>query len=116
MPDPSRGQVWYVNFNPIRGHEPAGRRPALVVSTDRFNQSRADLAIVLPITSKQKGIPWQVEVNPPEGGLRERSFIQCEAVRCVSKERLSDRLGVVSSTIMKEVEDRLYLLLELPTP
>jgi mRNA interferase MazF len=36
-----RGQVWLVDFDPVEGHEQAGRRPALIRSVDPFNESRA---------------------------------------------------------------------------
>src|SRR5438128_11466126 len=51
MVAPIRGEVWLIDLNPVRGHEQAGRRPALVVSDDLFNQGPAGLVIVLPITS-----------------------------------------------------------------
>lgn len=113
MPDPLRGEVWLVDLSPTRGHEQAGRRPCLVVSVDLFNQGPAGLAVVLPITTREKGIPFHVEVIPPEGGLRERSFIKCEDIRSVSKERLSDRWGAVSTTTLAAVEDRTRILLDL---
>jgi len=108
-----RGQVWLVDLNPTRGREQAGKRPCLVISVDLFNQGASGLAIVLPMTSKHKGIPFHVEVNPPEGGLTQKSFIKCEDVRSISIERLSDLWGVVSPTTMIVVEDRLRILLGL---
>src|SRR4028118_2154786 len=80
-PKPSRGDRWLIDLNPTRGREQAGKRPCLVTSVDLFNQGASGLVVVLPVTSKDKGIPWHVEVNPPEGGLRQRSFIKCEDVR-----------------------------------
>jgi mRNA interferase MazF len=47
---PARGEVWMVDFDPTKGHEQGGRRPALVVSVDVFNSGPAELVIVLPIT------------------------------------------------------------------
>jgi len=110
---PSRGQIWLVDLNPTRGHEQAGKRPCLVVSVDLFNQGASGLAVVLPITSKNKGIPFHVEVNPPEGGLTQQSYIKCEDMRSISIERLSDLWGVISPTTMMIVEDRLRILLGL---
>jgi mRNA interferase MazF len=110
---PARGQVWLVDLNPTRGHEQAGKRPCLVVSVDLFNQGASELVVVLPITSKDKGIPFHVEVNPPEGGLTQRSFIKCEDVRSISVERLTNMWGVVSANTMMLVEDRLRILLGL---
>lgn len=66
---PARGEVWSVNLDPSKGREQAGRRPALILSVDQFNHGPAELVVVIPITSKAKGIPFHVSVNPPEGGL-----------------------------------------------
>ncbi|BAY18211.1 PemK-like protein [Anabaenopsis circularis NIES-21] len=108
-----RGEVWLANLNPVKGHEQAGKRPCLVISVDLFNQGASGLVVVLPITSKDKGIPFHVKVNPPEGGLKVTSFIKCEDVRSISVERLEQRLGIVSSIILTEVEDRLRILMGL---
>lgn len=113
MTGPARGEVWMVDLDPTRGHERSGRRPALVVSVDPFNQGPAGLVIVLPITSKAKGIPLHVPVKPPEGGVRSTSYIKCEDVRSVAKERLTRRMGVISPTTQAEVDDRLRILLGL---
>lgn len=113
MADPSRGDVWLVDLNPTKGHEQAGMRPGLVVSVDEFNHGPAGLVVVLPISTKAKGIPFHVEIAPPEAGLKMKSFIKCEDVRSVAKERLSRRLGRISETSMTAVEDRLRILLNL---
>ena len=113
MPDPLRGDIWLVNLDPTRGHEQRGNRPCLVVSVDPFNQGPADLVVVLPITTRKRGIPFHVEVHPPEGGLKEGSFVKCEDIRSVSKSRLSDRWGRVSWTTIDAIEDRLRILLNL---
>ena len=110
---PSRGEIWQVNLDPMRGHERAGQRPGLVVSVDRFNHGPAGLVVIIPITSRAKGIPLHVQINPPEGGLTQVSFIKCEDVRSVSKERLTSRRGSISSKTMTAVEERLGILLGL---
>ncbi len=110
---PLRAEVWKLDFDPTRGHEQAGVRPALVLSADAFNRSPADLIVVLPITSKDKRIRSHVRVDPPEGGLKMPSFVKCEEPRTVSKERLSGRLGVVTASTMAEVEARVRWLLGL---
>lgn len=109
----SRGQVWLADLNPVRGHEQAGKRPCLIISVDLFNQGSAGLVVVLPISSKYKGIPFHVEIKPPEGGLKVLSFIKCEDVRSISVERLNKLLGIVSPDILMAVEDRLRILMRL---
>ena len=113
MAEPLRGEIWLVDLNPTRGREQAGKRPALVVSTNAFNKGPADLVVVLPITSKAKGIPLHIPVTPPEGGVKAKRFVKCEDIRSVSKERLTKRWGAVSLASMREVEDRIRILLEL---
>lgn len=110
---PSRGEVWLVNLDPVRGHEQAGTRPALVVSVDRFNHGAAGLVVVLPITSRAKGVPLHVAVSPPEGGLTSLSFVKCEDIRSVSTDRLVRRLGSVEPSTIATVDDRLRILMDL---
>lgn len=111
MPEPSRGEIWLVNLKPTRGHEQAGIRPGLVISVDLFNHGPAGLVVMLPLTSVAKGIPFHVEILPPEGGVKVRSFIKCEDVCSVAKERLSQTWGRVSGSTLAAVEDRLRILL-----
>jgi mRNA interferase MazF len=85
----------------------------LVVSVDAFNQSRADLVVIIPITSTLRPIPFHVVVQPPEGGLTNPSALLCEAVRSISKDRLVTRWDTVSASTMSQVEDRLRILLRL---
>ena len=113
LPAPSRGDAWLTDLNPTRGHEQAGMRPAVVVSADPFNFGPAGLAAVLPLTTTWRRIPLHVTVEPPEGGVRQRSFIKCEDIRSVSKERLLRRWGAVSTGTLETVEDRLRVLLDL---
>lgn len=110
---PSRGEIWTVNLNPARGHEQAGYRPGLVISVDAFNHGPAGLVVIIPITSKEKGIPFHVAINHLEGGVSKKSFIKCEDIRSISTERLSKCLGKVSIGTLKAVEDRLKILLDI---
>ena len=113
MTPPARGEVWLADLNPTRGHEQAGRRPVLVVSEDLFNRGPAGLAIVLPMTSTVRPIPSHVAVSPPEGGVKTRSAVLCEAIRSISSDRLIQRWGAVAPPTLAKVEDRLRILLRL---
>ncbi len=115
MPEmtPSRGEIWLADLDPARGHEQAGRRPVLIISDDLLNHSEAGLAFITPLTTRRKNIPSHVEIAPPEGGARRRSYIMCEHTRSVSHERLAERWGAVSPETLAQVEYRLRLLLAL---
>jgi mRNA interferase MazF len=110
---PQRGEIWLLDLDPTRGHEQAGRRPALIFSVDAFNAGPADLVFVVPITSHLRPIPTQVVLRPPEGGIKTESAILCDALRSVSKQRLCSRWGRIAPHTMNEVADRVRILLGL---
>lgn len=110
---PSRGEIWEANLNPVRGHEQGGERPCLVVSTNPFNYGRAELVVLVPLTTRQRNLPLYVPIRPPEGGLRYLSFIMCDQVKTYALERLTRRLGQVSPPTLTDVETRLRWLMEL---
>jgi mRNA interferase MazF len=108
-----RGEIWFVDLAPIRGHEQGGTRPCLIISADLFNHGPADLVIVVPITSRDKGIRSHVRIDPPEGGLRTPSFVKAEDIRSVSKARLLHRSGLVLPFTLNTVLEQLRILLDL---
>lgn len=60
---PGAGDLIWTDFDPTRGREQAGRRPALVVSSVIFSENTA-LAIVCPITSRVRPFPTSVILPP----------------------------------------------------
>jgi mRNA interferase MazF len=59
---PERGDIVWLDFTPQTGHEQQGKRPAIVLSPQAYNK-KTGLALFCPITSKQKGYPFEVEIN-----------------------------------------------------
>ncbi len=58
---PSRADIVSLNFDPEAGHEQAGRRPALILSPEKYDE-KAELALVCPITKERKDYPCEVEL------------------------------------------------------
>ena len=111
---PNLGECWITNLNPTIGHEQAKIRLCLIISTNTFNHGPADLVVILPITTKMRKIWWHVKINPPEGGLKKTSFIICNQIRTISKQRLQGKpLGKVNPKTINEIEKRIKILLEL---
>ncbi|MEO7908697.1 MAG: type II toxin-antitoxin system PemK/MazF family toxin [Roseiflexaceae bacterium] len=111
---PNRGEIWLADLNPIRGHEQAETRPVLIISTNAFNHGPAGLLFVLPLTRTDRRIPIHVPLEPPEGGVSARSFILCDGVRSIAKDRLGPcPWGMVSAATLRTVEDHLRVLMEL---
>jgi mRNA interferase MazF len=84
-----------------------------VLSEDRFNSGPAGLVIVVPITSSIRSIPSHIVVTPPDGGLKVRSAVICEAIRAIATVRLIERWGRLSQPSLARVEDVLRILLRL---
>ena len=63
---PDRGDVVWLDFTPQAGHEQAGHRPALVVSPASYN-GKTGLMLCCPITSRVKGYPFEVPLDPGAG-------------------------------------------------
>lgn len=74
---PERGDLVWMEFDPQSGREQAGTRPAIVLSSSRYN-SRARLAVVCPITSQVKGYPFEV---PLPSGLPIKGVVLADQVR-----------------------------------
>jgi len=58
---PDRGDLVWLNFTPQKGHEQRGKRPALVLSPKIYNE-KTSLCLYVPITSKEKGYPFEVKL------------------------------------------------------
>ncbi len=111
-----RGSVWLVDCDPVVGHEQGKTRPCVVVSADVHNLNDRGLVFVIPISSVYKELNWLVEVNPPEGGLKKRSYVLCHHLRSISTQRfVSSCWGTLKEETMKQIEFRLQLLLDLPS-
>lgn len=113
MNEPLRqGDVVWADPDPTRGSEQAQARPFIVVSVDPLNRSPLGLSLVVPMTRTDFSNALHLQVKPPEGGLRERSFALPEQLRAMSHERVSRRLGKVSAGTLAEILRRCRLLLQ----
>jgi mRNA interferase MazF len=108
-----RGEVWLVDFGDPVGREQSGSRPAVVVSADRLNNSRAGVVIVVPTTTALRGLPSHVEIELNGSGLDEVSCAKCEDVKSVSTQRLIGRLGAVNDETTFQIARVLRFLLDL---
>jgi mRNA interferase MazF len=109
---PRRGEIWLINWNPARGSEQAGIRPALVIQNNIGNE-HASTTIVAAISTAVKSYPMNVLLDPPQGGLIKPSIIKTSQILTVLKDRLEKKLGVVEEKKMKEVDQALKISLSL---
>ena len=109
---PRRGDVWLVNFNPGRGSEQRGIRPALVIQNDTGN-IYASTTIVAAITSTIKEFPVTVVLPAGEGGLKQRSMVNLAQLLTIDKGRLQKRLGQLGDAVMEKVNEAVRVSLDV---
>lgn len=115
-----RGDILIVDFNPIRGHEQNGFRPAAVLSSDRMNSGPLGLVMVVPGTTSARRnssgiiVPNHLEVAPtPINGLNFTTYFMGEQLRSVSVERLGKKLGNLTAEELYRLGDIEIMLLDL---
>lgn len=108
-----RGEVYDVDLGRPIGHEPALRRPAVVVSVGILNNGPGGLVMVVPITSAAYGLRSHVEVEPGGSGLGHTSHARCDQLRTVSTERLVTRRGMLGPEEMSTIDRALRFVLDL---
>ncbi|MBI4247652.1 MAG: type II toxin-antitoxin system PemK/MazF family toxin [Candidatus Rokubacteria bacterium] len=90
-----RGEIRWADLNPVRGREPAGLRPVLVVSHDVFNErSGTVIAVALTSQAPRAAFPLTLESRAP--GLPKQSWITISQIRTLAVERVGKRIGRAS--------------------
>lgn len=109
-----QGDILSINFDPSRGHEPARRHYAIVLSPWPVNRM-CSLTLLAPVTSTDNGYPLHVPIgddNPIYG------FGQCEALRAMdlrtrAMEGTVERVGAVDGATLADVMARVLVVLGL---
>jgi mRNA interferase MazF len=105
---PSRGEVVWLQFEPQAGHEQSGRRPAVIVSPQKYNQ-KVGLCLCCPVTSTAKGYPFEVELPadlPVEG------VVLCDQLKSLDwKARRAGTIGALPGRTVKEIQARILALI-----
>ncbi len=104
---PNRGDIVWLDLNPVRGHEQSGRRPALIVSPKVYN-AKSGLSLACPITSQAKGYPFEVVCNTKAI----QGVILTDQIRAVDwNERKAKKIGTASNAVVSEVQEYLQKLI-----
>lgn len=109
-----QGDVIWTVLEPVRGREQGGRRPVLVVAGPGYLRAVTALAIVVPVTTTDRGWPNHVELTGPTG-LATRSWAMTEQLRTLSRDRLGPgRAGTVDASCLAAVQRWISDFLALP--
>lgn len=102
-----RGEVYWIDLEPVRGKEMKKIRPAVVVSNNTINEHAA-IVIVCPITdARSKTSVIHVLVEKGEANLEKESIVHCGQIRAIDKERITDYIGKFSEDVMNKIEEGL---------
>jgi mRNA interferase MazF len=105
-----RGEIRWADLNPVRGHEPAGRRPVLVLSHDVFNE-RSRTVIALALTSQEPRAGFPLTLESRAAGLIKRSWIKISQIRTLSADRIGQRIARASEEELARALDGLNEIL-----
>ena len=102
-----RGEIYFVNLNPVKGREQAGQRPALVLSVDAIN--KLPLVVTVVVGTKGEHIsrdyPTNVRISPEDSGLPIETVFLCFQIRSLDPERFPDKpAGTVSGRTLEKIE------------
>ena len=110
--DLSAGDIVWVSLAPTRGREQSGHRPAVIVAGSDYLDAATTLAIVLPVTSVDRGWPNHVQLTGPTG-LEVDSWAMTEQVRTISRDRITGFAGRIDSGCLAQLRLHLRDYLEL---
>ncbi len=102
-----RGEIYFVELDPTKGREQAGRRPVLVLSIDAINK----LPLVVTVVVGTKGAnlsrdyPTNVRLSPKETGLSIETVFLGFQIRSLDPRRFPDGpAGRVEAAVLKRIE------------
>lgn len=97
-----RGDVYWADLNPVRGHEQAGLRPVVIISKDIFNE-RSGTVIAMAITSQlqRAGFPLTLELT--DSNLTKQSWVKISQIRTISTERLGKKIDRLEPEILSQL-------------
>lgn len=122
-PEVRRGEVYWCDFGESYGCEQGGLRPAIVVQNN-YGNKYSYTTIVLPCTTTvRKDLPVHyrctfsslnmIDYNEEKGGLKEENTVMTEQIRTVDKVRLRGYIGKLTPEIMKEIQGKIDISLNL---
>jgi mRNA interferase MazF len=106
-----RGQIRWADLNPVRGREPAGQRPVLILSHDVFN-ARSGTVIAVAMTSQEPRAGFPLTLESKAAGLTKRSWVKISQIRTLSVDRIGRRIAHASEEELARVLYGLNEILE----
>src|SRR3984885_14384105 len=107
---PDAGDFIWIDLDPTKGHEQRGRRPAIVISPQAYNQ-RARLCVASPITNQSKGYPFEVLIPNGCGII---GVVLADHVRNLAwSERNATFISRASADLLDDVREKIAALIQV---
>jgi mRNA interferase MazF len=108
-----RGELWWADADKPFGSEPGDRRPVLIISADRFNDTNIGtvLVAILTTTARRALDPGNVVLPAGGTGLRRESIVNVTQLATMDRRRFIGRIGRVPVRLMEEINEGLRLVL-----
>lgn len=104
---PQAGEIIWLDFAPTEGSEQSGRRPALVVSDSGYNAATGR-AVVLPITSRLRGWPFETAL-PASAAVQ--GAVLVDQIRCIDwRARFAKPAGPAPAEVLADARGKLAAL------
>ncbi|MEV0651204.1 type II toxin-antitoxin system PemK/MazF family toxin [Phytomonospora sp. NPDC050363] len=110
---PRIGEIYWVDLGEPVGHEQGFHRPGVIVSRHSFNATRSALAVVMPVTTRDRGIPSHRPLDHTACGLDRPSWVRTENFRAISHLRLGGFIGQVSPAELADLHRMLGIHLKI---
>lgn len=109
----ARGEVWWTDFGDPVASSPGYRRPAVVISSDRFNRSRINTVIVAAITSNTRLGRKPGNVTLPNDLLPKPSVVDVTAVFTIDRAQLVEHMADLPALESRSLDQGLRLVLSI---
>lgn len=100
-------QLWWVDLGTPIGHGQGGLRPVIVVSSTTHCRFPIDVALIVPLTTRDRGLDHHVRIASPESGLTRPSWARTEDIRAVTTARFTrpHPIGTASAREIDQLSD-----------
>ena len=110
-----RGEVWWASLPDPVGSGPGLRRPAIVIQSNPFNESKISNVVVATVTSNLAlaAAPGNVRVAKADTGLPQPSVINVSQLSTIDRSRLTERIKSLPANVIQTVDAGLRKVLAL---
>ena len=106
MADILRGDIFWADLNPTKGHEQAGKRPVLILSHDVFNE-KSGTVIAVALTSQPQKANFPLTLLLKNKIANKAVWVKISQIRTLSTLRLGRKIDRVTCQELEQVVEGL---------